>query len=78
MASALGGIGLPQLVHVSNVIVAVFSLIIDSSGDAFTNVRLPYILYASNSKECEGWLMRFRKFIIYAARHYFVRVNFWV
>jgi hypothetical protein len=47
VASAPGGMGLLQLVHVANVIAAAFSFIIDVLGDGFVNVRLAYILYVS-------------------------------
>jgi flap endonuclease-1 len=49
VASAPGGIVLPQHVHVTRVIVAAFSVIKYSPNDGFLIVKLLYILYASNS-----------------------------
>jgi len=46
VASVPGGIGLPQLVHVTNDNVAVFSDIMLNSVPRFVNARLPYICYA--------------------------------
>jgi hypothetical protein len=54
VASAPGGIGFPQLVHVTKVIVAAFSAIMIVLGSGSVIVRLPYILYVSG----------FRNFII--------------
>jgi hypothetical protein len=45
VASAPGGIGLPQLVHVTNVNVAVLSAIRAILGSGSVIVRPPYILY---------------------------------
>jgi hypothetical protein len=45
VASAPGGIGLPQLVQVIKVIVAVFSVIMTPSRGGSVIVRLPYIFY---------------------------------
>lgn len=50
MASTAGGIGLPQLVQETRVIVAVFSVIGTISMTAFVNARLPYILCVSLSQ----------------------------
>jgi hypothetical protein len=46
-ASTPGGIGLLQLVHVTNVIAPAFSVIVDIPGDGFVIAGLAYILYAS-------------------------------
>jgi len=47
VASAPGGMGLLQLVHVANIIVDAFSLMMDVPSDGFVNVRLAYILCVS-------------------------------
>jgi hypothetical protein len=49
VASAPGGIVFPQLVHVTNVIVAAFSVITYSSMVVSLIIKLPYNLYASKS-----------------------------
>lgn len=54
MASVPGGIVLPQLVHVTNVIVAVFSLIAIPRW-MFVIVTLPYILYVSKRKNSHSF-----------------------
>jgi hypothetical protein len=46
VASVPGGIGLPQLVHVINDNVAVFSDTMVNSVSRFVNVSLTYICYA--------------------------------
>jgi hypothetical protein len=45
VASAPGGIGLPQLVHVAIDIVAVLSVTVTISGDGSVIARLTYIFY---------------------------------
>jgi hypothetical protein len=47
VASAPGGIGLPQLVHVTKVNVAALSAMTAILGSGSVIVRLPYILYVS-------------------------------
>ena len=47
MASAPGGIGLPQLVHVTKVNVAALSAMRAILGSGSVIVRPPYILYVS-------------------------------
>jgi len=50
VASVPGGMGLPQLVHVTKDSVAAFSDIMLNSVTRFVIVRLPYIFYACHSK----------------------------
>jgi uncharacterized membrane protein YuzA (DUF378 family) len=47
VASPPGGMGLLQLVHVTNIIVAAFSVIVSILGDGSVIVRLAYILCVS-------------------------------
>jgi hypothetical protein len=57
VASAPGGMGLPQLVHVTRVRVVAFSTISISSKDVTVLiVKLPYILYVLNSVKAYGGL----------------------